>query len=145
MIQNEEVTFSRRSGGTRETPAIMSSAKTILIIEDDADIRDALIGILGDEGYAATGVANGLEGLQYLRAKEAPALILLDLMMPVMNGWQFRAEQRGDPALASIPVVVISADGNVRTKASTIEAAGFLKKPIELEVLLRVVQQHCGA
>jgi CheY-like chemotaxis protein len=123
------------------------SPKSVLIIEDDVDIREALIGILRDEGYVADGVGNGLEGLDHLRAprRPAPALILLDLMMPVMNGWQFRAEQQQDAALAAIPVIVISADAGVKQKSEALGAAGYLKKPIELDALLRVVAQYCAA
>jgi CheY-like chemotaxis protein len=121
------------------------STKSILVIEDDVDIREALIGILRDEGYLADGVGNGLEGLDHLRAprRAPPAVILLDLMMPVMNGWQFRAEQQQDPALAQIPVIVISADASVKQKSEALSAAGYLKKPIELESLLRLIAEYC--
>jgi CheY-like chemotaxis protein len=122
------------------------SNRNVLIIEDDVDIREALVGILRDEGYEAEGAGNGLEGLDHLRTVGAkPALILLDLMMPVMNGWQFRTEQQQDAALATIPVVVISADSNVKQKAASIDAAAYLKKPIELDALLDVVAKYCAS
>ena len=125
---------------------MVASNKRVLVVEDDVDIREALIGILCDEGYDAEGAGNGLEGLDRLRARSSkPALILLDLMMPVMNGWQFRAEQKQDATLSTIPVIVISADGNVRQKAESIEAAGYLKKPIELDALLDLVGKYCAA
>lgn len=119
----------------------MSPKPCILVVEDDFDIRDTLAQILEAEGYIVSGAANGLEALELLRrdGAGAPALILLDLMMPVMNGWQFRAEQLQDPKLASIPVVVISADASVHQKAASIEAAGFLKKPVQLDTLLETV------
>jgi CheY-like chemotaxis protein len=117
--------------------------RSILVVEDDADIREALIGILEDEGYRVDGVGNGREALEHLAAGPRPALILLDLMMPVMNGWQFRAAQKLDPTLADIPVVVISADGNVRQKADSLDAVGVLKKPVELDTLLAVVARYC--
>jgi CheY-like chemotaxis protein len=114
-----------------------------LIVEDDLDIREALSQILEDEGYAVVCASNGMEALTLLRAdKTQPNLILLDLMMPVMNGWQFRTEQKADAHLAKIPVVVISADGNVSDKASTIDAAGYLRKPIHIEKLLDELQRH---
>ena len=117
----------------------------ILIVEDDLAIRDALVQILEDEGYAVTGVANGLEAIAHLRKRSVPpCLILLDLMMPVMNGWQFRAEQRQDPTLAPIPVVVISADGSVQQKAASIDAVGYLRKPIMLDTLLDTIEQYCS-
>src|SRR5580765_7790969 len=90
---------------------------SILLVEDDFDMRDALIPILEYAGHHVVGAANGREALEQLRAGPKPSLILLDLMMPVMNGTEFRAEQLRDPALASIPVVVVSADPAVRSKA----------------------------
>ena len=123
--------------------ATTNDTKTILIVEDDLDIREALTHILEFEGYHVTCVGNGQEALDYLRANPNPSLILLDLMMPVMDGWQFRAEQVKDPNLAKIPVVIVSADGRVYQKAATIGASGYLKKPVELEVLLNTVQRCC--
>ena len=121
-------------------------SKHVLVVEDDVDIRDALIGILRDEGYAADAAGNGVEALDHLRSNAPrPALILLDLMMPVMNGWQFRTAQKGDDALNAIPVVVISADAGVKQKAASIGAQGYLKKPIELDALLDVVAKYCAA
>jgi CheY-like chemotaxis protein len=116
----------------------------VLIVEDDLAIREALTEILEDEGYQVTGAANGQEAIQALRGSALPCLILLDLMMPVMNGWQFRAEQKQDPALAPVPVVIISADSDLRTKATTLEAVDFLQKPIQLTRLLDTVEQFCG-
>jgi CheY-like chemotaxis protein len=115
-----------------------------MIVEDDLAIREALTEILEDEGYQVTGAANGQEAIQALRGNTPPCLILLDLMMPVMNGWQFRAEQKQDPALAPVPVVIISADSDLRTKATTLEAVDFLQKPIQLTRLLDTVEQFCG-
>lgn len=116
---------------------------SILIVEDDQAIRTALIELLEEEGYRAVGAANGREALDYLRRHQHPCLILLDLMMPVMNGWQFRDEQQRDPRLAPIPTVVLSADGNVAEKAAAIRAAAFLKKPIQLGQLLATVDRFC--
>ena len=119
--------------------------KSILVVEDDVDIREGIVGILRDEGYAVDGAGNGLEALDFLRAPQRvlPAIILLDLMMPVMNGWQFRAEQQQDAGLSAIPFVVISADSSVKQKSDAIGAAAFLKKPIELKDLLAVVARYC--
>ena len=113
----------------------------ILVVEDDFDIRDTMMQILEAEGYRVAGAANGLEALERLRGGALPSLILLDLMMPVMNGWQFRAEQQGDPAISGVPVVVISADASILQKATSIHADGFLKKPIQLDALLAAVAQ----
>src|SRR6185436_12323698 len=93
-----------------------SPAANILLVEDDFDVRDALIPILEYEGHRVVGAASGQEALDRLRSGAKPSLILLDLMMPGMSGMEFRAEQLRDPALASIPVVVVSADPAARRK-----------------------------
>ncbi len=115
----------------------------LLVVEDDYDIRYALALVLESEGFTVVGAANGQEGLERLRSGERPCLILLDLMMPTMDGWQFRAQQAGDPALGSIPVVVISADGKVPQKAAALGAAAYLKKPIDFDALIETVRRYC--
>jgi CheY-like chemotaxis protein len=119
------------------------SRKSILVVEDDAATRDAVALVLEDEGYSVTGVANGQEALSHLRQASPPQLIVLDLMMPVMNGWEFRKQQTQDPALKSIPVLVISADGGISQKAAALGAKDFLLKPIDLDKLLEAVQRCC--
>lgn len=115
----------------------------ILIVDDDHAIRGALTAMLEDEGHHVVGAGNGREALAYLRgAGEPPGLILLDLAMPIMSGWEFREEQQRDPALAAIPVVVISADRGVRQKAESIEADGYLGKPVDIDDLLAAVARH---
>jgi CheY-like chemotaxis protein len=116
----------------------------ILVVEDDRAIREVLTDVLESEGYQVLNAANGRDAIQLLQSSTPPCLILLDLMMPVMNGWQFRDVQRQDPALAPVPVVVISADSDLPIKAAAIEANDFLKKPIELNRLLNTVEQYCG-
>ncbi len=110
---------------------------TVMVVEDDACIREMVIQVLAGEGFTAVGARNGEEALHHLREEHVdPALILLDLMMPVMNGWQFRAEQLEDPALARIPVVVMSASGE--TGVSFDE---HVDKPFDIEVLLDMVSR----
>ena len=116
----------------------------VLIVDDDFEIRETLGQILEDEGYAVAGAANGMEALSFLRADNHPCVILLDLMMPVMNGWQFATEQKRDPGLAKIPVVVISAVGDAEQKARTLGAVEVLRKPIDLDQLLATVGRYCG-
>ena len=94
------------------------------------------------EGYEAHAVANGREALEYLHDAERPELILLDLMMPVMDGWAFRREQRNDPGLADVPVVVLSALDAARV--SEIGAIEFLEKPLDFDRLLELVRRYCG-
>jgi CheY-like chemotaxis protein len=116
--------------------------RTVLVVDDDEPLRASLCESLVDEGYFAVGCPNGLEALGYLHATAAPpCLILLDLMMPVMNGWEFLEEQRRDPALASIPLLVFTANGTVGLDA--IDAADFLAKPLTLDRLLERVEHYC--
>jgi CheY-like chemotaxis protein len=122
---------------------VKGSTKSILVVEDDAVTRDAVALVLQDEGYSVTGVANGQEALLHLRSTPPPNLILLDLMMPVMNGWEFRKQQTKDPALKSIPVLVVSADAGVPQKAAALGATDYLIKPIDIHKLLEAVQRCC--
>lgn len=116
----------------------------ILIVEDDADLREALSDVLRDAGYAVTGAADGQEALDLLRRDGRPSLILLDLTMPGMNGWQFRAEQRRDPDLSGIPVVVLSAGEHLAEKMGSLGIDDFVQKPIALANLLRKIERYCS-
>jgi CheY-like chemotaxis protein len=118
-------------------------SREVLVVDDDFEIRDVLSQLLEEEGYRVQSAANGQEAIGRLRAGATPCVILLDLMMPVMNGWQFRSEQAADPALAQIPVVVISASRNIDEKALALDAADLLHKPLELDHLLDVVSRYC--
>jgi CheY-like chemotaxis protein len=113
----------------------------VMIVEDDFAIREALTQILEDQGYLTESVSNGQEALDYLRRNSLPQLILLDLMMPVMNGHQFRMAQQQDARLAAVPVIVLSADNDAEI-AATIEADGFLRKPVRLTTLVEVVGRY---
>jgi CheY-like chemotaxis protein len=116
----------------------------ILVVDDDRDIRDTLIETLEDHGYRAAGAANGAEALAVLRTTEPrPCLILLDLMMPVMDGQGFREEQLKNPTWAEIPVVVISAYNDVEDKARTLSAE-YMRKPLGIRPLIEVVRRHCA-
>jgi CheY-like chemotaxis protein len=113
----------------------------VLIVEDDVELRDMMAQLLTLEGFVATTVANGREALEYLRRGDRPDIILLDLMMPVMDGWEFRRKQQSDPALATVPVVVLSALDHRR--AAEVDAVAFLKKPLDFDRLLELVRQYC--
>lgn len=116
----------------------------ILLVDDDEDIRDALSSLLSDEGYRVECVANGREALAFLSESQSPPrLILLDWMMPVMDGQSFLAVQEQTPSIASIPVVVISAAGKGRL--SDIRDRLVLPKPLDLRQLLAVVRNACAA
>ncbi len=113
----------------------------VLIVEDDEDLREMMAQMLTLEGFQAVAVANGREALAYLHESERPDVILLDLMMPVMDGWEFRRQQQADPALAPVPVIVLSALDQVR--ATSLEAEAFLKKPLDFDRLLSLVRAYC--
>jgi CheY-like chemotaxis protein len=116
----------------------------ILVVDDDRDIRDSLIETLEDHGYRAAGAANGVEALSVLQTSpERPCLILLDLMMPVMDGQEFREEQLKNPMWAEIPVIVISAYADVEAQARSL-AAEYMRKPLALRPLFDVVRRHCA-
>jgi CheY-like chemotaxis protein len=111
------------------------------VVDDERDIRTAVAEILTDEGYEVLDASDGAEALDKVRAFR-PQLILLDLMMPGMNGWEFRAAQQGDPdpAVAKVPVIVLSALG----KTGNVEAEGYLRKPFDLDELLTAVKRHAA-
>ena len=113
----------------------------VLIVEDDEDLRDMMAQMLTIEGFEAATVANGREALDYLHATGKPNVILLDLMMPVMDGWEFRRRQKADPELAPVPVIILSALD--QTRASPVDAEAFLKKPLDFNRLLELVRDHC--
>lgn len=117
----------------------MNPAHTILIVEDDRDIRDVLADILVDEGYHVLLAEDGLEGLQRLSEGPRPALILLDLMMPHMDGFEFRDEQRRRPEWRDIPIVLLTAGSDLPDKARQLDAADALRKPVKLEALLEMI------
>ena len=116
----------------------------ILIVEDDADIRIALEEIIEDHGFQAVGVRHGQEALDYLAgAAELPCLIVLDLMMPVMDGASFRDAQLRDARIASIPVVLLSAYRDVDRRAVGLGAVSVLGKPPSVSELVKVLRTHC--
>lgn len=116
-------------------PAPATPAKTVLIVDDDADIRAVLSEFLQDEGYATATADNGREALAYLQRHPRTSIILLDLMMPVMNGYQFIRQQKSDASVAAIPVVVMTANGAF--DSTLIGATKVLAKPMDLDDLLR--------
>ncbi|HET7370948.1 MAG TPA: response regulator [Gammaproteobacteria bacterium] len=118
---------------------------TVLIIEDDHDVRDSLVLLLEMEGYRVVVADHGRQALDYLEAEpEQPCLILLDLMMPVMDGFEFRARQKENPALASIPVVIMSAAGNVHEKLPGLDPKSYIKKPMDFSDVADAVDRYCA-
>lgn len=116
-------------------------AKRIFIIEDDLHIRESLKEILEIEGYDVISAVNGQDALDQLRSGQIADLILLDLMMPIKDGYQFKIEQDSDPVLSKIPVIVMSANSNFADKKELKSAREHLKKPIELDTLLNSIDK----
>lgn len=117
----------------------------ILLIEDDRDLAEVIVEVLRTEGYRVVHASDGRAALGLLAEGELPDLILLDLMMPNMNGWEFREAQLHEPRLAEIPVIVLSATGE---RARPIDVARILRKPVTIENLLRAIGEfarHSGA
>jgi len=117
------------------------SAPAVLVVDDDKAIRAFLSEVLADEGFRVKTAVNGRTALDLLATGFRPCVILLDLMMPVMDGWQFRQAQAGNAALADIPVIVVSAAG--KDLLRRIEANAYLSKPVDLDELLGCVTQFC--
>jgi CheY-like chemotaxis protein len=114
---------------------------TILIVEDDRDTREMLERFLELEGFTVRCAENGRAALDVLH-REGACVILLDLMMPVMNGWEFRRVQSSDPRLSTIPVVVVTAAGR-REQIPAIDAHAWLSKPVDFDRLLETIQPLC--
>ncbi len=116
------------------------SCQSIMVIEDDEDIRSVLVDLLAEEGYETHSAENGKEALETLRQIPKPCLVFLDLMMPIMNGREFLDEVMKDSYLAPVPVVVVSA---IADKADVSGAVGYLKKPIDMDRILAVARKFC--
>jgi len=114
---------------------------TILLVEDDYDVREALVETLRDRGYEVQTAADGEQALKVLRGGLRPGLILLDLMMPRMSGSEFRMAQVRDPELSVFPVVLLSADGRMEEKAQALKVDGAVRKPIDLDELFGVIER----
>jgi CheY-like chemotaxis protein len=127
--------------------ATVSSLRRVLIVEDDDALREALSDVLSGEGFSVAAAADGLEALDLLRLSEGPnpSVILLDLMMPRMNGWQFRAAQQTDERISGIPVVVLSAVPHLAQEAESLglSQGSWIRKPVPLANLLAILARHC--
>ena len=124
----------------------MEKKAKILLIDDDHDFVESTKTILESKPYEVIVAYEGDEGLRKAR-EEGPDLILLDIIMPVKDGFEFRKEQMQDPGVASIPVIVMTADGNIESKTEKIGGSGFLRKPFDLDEAIATIRQHalrCG-
>jgi CheY-like chemotaxis protein len=125
-------------------PFSTATSADVLIVDDDQDISDILSEILSSAGHSVITARNGAEALEKLKSVK-PSLILLDLNMPVMDGFEFRRLQRLDPAVAQVPTVVMSALYQMRERIAHLAVDDALEKPIALERLLQVVGHFCGS
>ncbi len=119
----------------------MHERNFILVVDDDDDIRDSICNLLEDEGHEVFCVANGQQALDALHSQGLPCLILLDLMMPVMDGAEFRRRQLADAQLSDVPVVLITAAG--QSVAKTVPSNQVLPKPLKVDALLQAVNTYC--
>jgi CheY-like chemotaxis protein len=115
--------------------------KTILLVEDDDEIRSSMADVLEHRGYHVRTASNGVEALEQLRESGAISLILLDLMMPRMNGFVFRERQLKDPTLASIPVIVITAYGQMAENIASLGPIPCLRKPVVYDELVALIER----
>lgn len=119
---------------------VKKNNKSILIIEDDKSIREAICELLTDEGYEVSTAANGERALEYLRSHPIPCLVLLDMMMPIMGGREFLDIVIKDSVLAPIPVFILSASVD---KTNSEGAVGYIKKPADLDLIVKIVKTYC--
>ena len=118
--------------------------RSVLVVEDDRAILDSLKNALQDEGFDVVTAANGCEALEALRAGGRPSAILLDLMMPVMDGWDFRQEQLADPALRDIPVLIVTATGfSAESVRAQFGDVALFSKPVPWTELLEILERIC--
>ena len=132
--------------GAYVRPVRAGDRGTVLVIDDEVDVAESAVALFQSDGYAAVAANNGQAAFELLRTGAIrPCVIVLDLMMPVMDGWAFRAAQLCDATLASIPVIVVSAAGpsNVAAAAEAMRAVAGIAKPVDGDELLRVVGAHC--
>jgi two-component system chemotaxis response regulator CheY len=126
------------------TTMTTTAAHPLLVVDDDDDIRESMIDFLQDHGYAPVGAANGKDALEKLGSGlPEPCVIIMDLMMPVMDGLTFRDQQLRNPDLARIPLIIVSAFREAAAVVQDMDCAGLVAKPLDLDELLRVVREYC--
>ena len=138
-------TFTLRSSEPHDSAAGPAAVGPILLVDDDVAFRRELQEILRERGYSVETADNGWQAWSYLQAHAPPALILLDLMMPVMDGWELHAAIKSHPILASIPTVIVSCLDRYRIEPSLADAQGYIEKPIRTAQLFDVVQRHVSS
>jgi CheY-like chemotaxis protein len=141
LMQEWHGAAKRHDDGDRSSEDRRRTVPCVLIVEDDADVREFMNVLLSHSGFETVTATNGAEALQVVRERR-PCLVLLDLMMPVMDGWTFRAKQLEDPAIADVPVVCLTALSEGQQLTERLHAR-CLKKPVEFGDLLDEVRRAC--
>jgi CheY-like chemotaxis protein len=127
-----------------ESPRVTARRGVVLLVEDDQDLRDTMVALLRLHGHQVETASDGAEALTWLGQPQArPCVVLLDLMMPGMNGFDLRARMTADPHLAAIPVVVITGAGVLAEQRAADLQAEILKKPVGMSTLLDTVSRYC--
>jgi CheY-like chemotaxis protein len=119
-----------------------ATRRPVLVVDDDPGVLEVLVELLGSEGMEVRTAANGLDGLREMRLEPNPSAVLLDLHMPVMDGYQFRAEQLRDPALRAIPVILYSGHHDVGEAAARMGIEGYFQKPIDIRRILGLLGRY---
>jgi CheY-like chemotaxis protein len=119
--------------------------RQVLVVEDNDDVREAFITLLLMHGYRASGASSGMNALEQLHEGLRPCVVLLDLRMPEMDGWSVWARMHAEPALASIPVVMVSGDPDQLRRAEALGLRNFIRKPVDAATLVGIVARYCGA
>jgi CheY-like chemotaxis protein len=132
-----------RHSAVKSGTLFLVSQRPILLVEDDRELREMMETVLRCEGLPVVTASNGVEAYDVAHASH-PCLILLDLMMPVMSGEEFRAAQLEDPSIREIPVIVVSARHDANTVATRMNAVGCLNKPLDFDALSAVVRLKCS-
>jgi two-component system, chemotaxis family, chemotaxis protein CheY len=114
----------------------------ILIVDDDDDVRDALIAVLDMTGFSTVGARDGIEAIERIETRGRPGLVLLDLRMPRLNGADFLRWVRGDRSLDALPIIILSGDPATSNETPRLDVAGYLRKPVDLDELLEVVDHQ---
>jgi CheY-like chemotaxis protein len=126
------------------TPVVEPQTDRILIVEDDDGFRETMAELLREEGYVVQDVSDGLEALEIMQKKPPPRLILLDLMLTGVDGFEFRTRQLANPELAKIPVLVLSGASDIAAISAALRVTGHIRKPFDAQTLLNAVEAVMG-
>jgi CheY-like chemotaxis protein len=122
----------------------MTATRCVLVVEDETSAREVIVESLTDDGIPAVGATDGADAIRVLSGSEPPCVIILDLMMPGMNGWEFHEWLRAHPVLGAVPVILLSAVRGIEQEARRLGAAGWLAKPVSYEMLRSAIEVHCN-